>query len=157
MHDFRKKVIEHKMCVLIFSTAFVWSVFHSKHLAKCDRKCILVFMWSTLYSCPILMKLEFSRQIFEKFSNIKFHENPCSCSLVPCGQTDGRTDITKPTVTFRNFAKASKNNSGYSQHTLIIRPLNLILEGQCIIFCNIYTFQRDTQCSSNGPSSGASF
>ena len=25
--------------------------------------------------------------------------------------------------------------------------LNLTLEGPCIIFCNIYTFQRDTQCS----------
>ena len=52
--------------------------------------------------------------------------------------------------------------------------MNLTLEGPCIIFCNIYTFQRDTQCSStdcfidaqvsalhvsdrNGPSSGASF
>jgi hypothetical protein len=39
------------------------------------------------------MKLEFSGQIFEKSSNIKFHENPSSGSrVVPCGQTDGRTD-----------------------------------------------------------------
>jgi hypothetical protein len=29
-HDFRKKIIEHKMCVLIFSTTFVWNIFHSK-------------------------------------------------------------------------------------------------------------------------------
>ena len=27
------------------------------------------------YSCQILMKLECSRQIFERYSNIKFHEN----------------------------------------------------------------------------------
>jgi len=35
------------------------------------------------------MKLEFSRQIFEKSSNIKFHENPSkpSCS----SRRDGRT------------------------------------------------------------------
>ena len=26
--------------------------------------------------------------------------------------------------------------------------MNLTLEGPCIIFCNIYTFQQDTQCSS---------
>ncbi len=26
-------------------------------------------------------------------------------------------------------------------------PLNLTLEGPCIIFCNMFTFQRDTQCS----------
>jgi len=35
------------------------------------------------------MKLEFSRQIFEKYSNVKFHENPSSGSrAVPCGQRD---------------------------------------------------------------------
>jgi len=50
-------------------------------------------MYSSGYSCPILMQLEFSGQIFEKSSNIKFHENPSSGSKdVPCGQTDGPTD-----------------------------------------------------------------
>ena len=35
------------------------------------------------------MKLEFFRQIFEKYSNTKFHENPFSGSRVfPYGQTD---------------------------------------------------------------------
>ena len=35
------------------------------------------------------MKLEYSRQIFEKYSHIKFHENPSSRSRdVPCGRTD---------------------------------------------------------------------
>jgi len=56
------------------------------------------------------MNLEFSPQIFEKFSNIKFHENPCiGIRVVPCGwadgqtyrrretQTDGRTIMTKLT------------------------------------------------------------
>ena len=38
------------------------------------------------------MKLEFSWQIFEKYLNIKFHENPSSGSLVvPCRRRDGRT------------------------------------------------------------------
>jgi len=37
------------------------------------------------------MKLEFSLQIFEKHSNIKFDENSFSGSrVVPRGQTDGR-------------------------------------------------------------------
>jgi len=55
------------------------------------------------------MKLEFSRQIFEKYSNIKFHKNPNSVRrVVPCGQTDGRTDMTK-LIAFRNFTKALKN------------------------------------------------
>jgi len=39
------------------------------------------------------MKLEFSRQIFEKYSNIKFNENRFIGSRVPCGLTDGRTGI----------------------------------------------------------------
>jgi hypothetical protein len=39
------------------------------------------------------MKLEFSRQIFQKASNIKFHENPSSGSqVVPREQMDGRTN-----------------------------------------------------------------
>jgi len=37
--------------------------------------------------------LIFFRQIFEKYSNIKFHENPPRGSpLFPCGQTAGQTD-----------------------------------------------------------------
>jgi len=52
------------------------------------------------------MKLEFSRKIFEKFSNIKFHENPSSGSwVVP----SGRTDMTKLIVAFCNFANAPNN------------------------------------------------
>jgi len=55
------------------------------------------------------MILEFSRQIFEKSSNAKFHENPSSGSrVVPCGQTDGRTDMTKLIVAFRDFENAPK-------------------------------------------------
>jgi len=35
------------------------------------------------------MKIEFSRQIFEKYSNIKFHENSASESRVfPRGRTE---------------------------------------------------------------------
>jgi len=63
------------------------------------------------------MKLEFSRRIFEKYSNTKFHKNASSGSrVVSYGQTDthtnGRTDKkvkTKIMVTFRNFANAHKN------------------------------------------------
>ena len=41
----------------------------------------------------ILMNLEYSRYILEKYSKIKFHENPCGGSrVVPCRRTYGRTD-----------------------------------------------------------------
>jgi hypothetical protein len=50
-------------------------------------------MYSTRYSCPILMKLEFSGQNFAKYSNIEFHQNPSSGSqVVPFGQTDGHDE-----------------------------------------------------------------
>ena len=56
------------------------------------------------------MKLEYSQQIFEKYSNIKFHENPSSGSrVVQCGQTDGQENRTKLTVAFQNFTNAPKN------------------------------------------------
>jgi hypothetical protein len=39
------------------------------------------------------MKHEFSGKIFEKYPNIKFHENPSGgCQDVPCGQMDRQTD-----------------------------------------------------------------
>ena len=54
------------------------------------------------------MKLEFYPQIFEKHSNIKFHENPSSGSRVaPCG-----------IVAFRKFANAPKNRQIYTKYKL---------------------------------------
>ena len=51
------------------------------------------------------MKLDFIGKIFEKYPSIKFYENPPSGSrIVPCGRTDGQTDMKKLIVTFRNFA-----------------------------------------------------
>ena len=45
------------------------------------------------YSLLILMELEFYGYIFEKYSNIKFHDTPSSGSqVVPCIQTDRQTD-----------------------------------------------------------------
>jgi len=55
------------------------------------------------------MKLEFSRQICEKYTNTKYHENPSSGSGdFPCGQTDGQVGMTKLIVDFRNFANTPK-------------------------------------------------
>jgi hypothetical protein len=76
------------------------------------------------YSCKvpvildILMKFEFSQQIFEKSLNIKFYENPSSGSgIVPCGQTDEErdrvedkeTNMTGAIVVFCSFSNSSKN------------------------------------------------
>ena len=59
---------------------------------------------SNRYSCQILTKLEFSRQILEECLNIKYRENPFSESRgVPFGQTDQRTELTKIIVAFREY------------------------------------------------------
>jgi hypothetical protein len=52
------------------------------------------------------MKIELSRRIFEKRSNITFHENPFS----EC-QTEGQTDMTKLLVTFVLVRKCLKEQS----------------------------------------------
>jgi hypothetical protein len=62
-------------------------------------------MWKRLhvkyrYSFLILMKLWIFLRDFrkkKKGSNIKFHQNACSVNraVVPCKQTNGRTDMTK--------------------------------------------------------------
>ena len=45
---------------------------------------------SSRYFCQIVINLEFSQHIFEKYSNIKFHKNPPNgIEFVPCGLKDG--------------------------------------------------------------------
>jgi hypothetical protein len=57
------------------------------------------------------MKNEFYLQIFEKFLNIKFHENPSSGRRsVPCGQTDRRTDgHGEANSRFSQFCESASN------------------------------------------------
>jgi hypothetical protein len=63
-------------------------------------------MYSTRYSCPITMKPELSRQGFEKYMPIFMNIRPVGAKLF---HADRRTDMTKLTVAFRNFANAPKN------------------------------------------------
>jgi hypothetical protein len=91
------------MCVLISSTTFTWNVSHfKKNSARCYHKCTYIFTWSTRYCRQILIRREFSRQIFEKYWSINFMDIcPVAAELF---HADGRTDMTKLTVAFRNFA-----------------------------------------------------
>ena len=93
-HDFREKVTEHKICVLIFSTTFVRKISHSKrnsglyimNVLGHDVKFpsfLLDFCWN----------LNFLVRFSKKFSNIKLHDNPNSESRVaPFRRTDRRDD-----------------------------------------------------------------
>jgi hypothetical protein len=89
-HDFRENAVVHKMCVW-FSLQLLSEIFLILRRNEPDM-INLVFMWSTSYSCRILIKLVFSWRILEKFSKIKFHENPFNGSRSRVVHADGRTD-----------------------------------------------------------------
>jgi hypothetical protein len=104
---FQKKVIEHKMC---FDFLYNWNTCILRRTV-CDMMKIVCWP-SCQVPCLILMKLEFSLQIFKKYSNIRFHEHLSSgTQVVSCGQTDTdrQTDMTRLTVVFCNFPNVSKN------------------------------------------------
>jgi hypothetical protein len=108
-----------------------------KKSAMYCHKCTWLFMKSILQCGQILIKLKFSRQIFEVSINLKFHEHPSGGSrCVPCERTDGRTyrqtdrrrvwtdrqtEMTKLTAAFRNLAKAHKKVNDSSTITSISR------------------------------------
>jgi hypothetical protein len=49
--------------------------------------------------------------VFEKYSNIKFNENPSSGSrVVPCGRTDEEINMMKLIVAFHNFVNTPKTD-----------------------------------------------
>jgi hypothetical protein len=72
-------------------------------------------MSSTHYFSQVLLKLEIHRQIFEKYSNIKFLEYLCSgrpsCSMRTDRQADVQTDMTKLVVACCNFSNSSNDKS----------------------------------------------
>jgi hypothetical protein len=91
-HDFReKKVTEIKMCFSIFSTTFVWIIFHSKmNWAWYDQKGTLVFVSSIRYSCQSLIKIEFLNTFSKSTLMSNFIKTrPVEAELF---HTDGRTD-----------------------------------------------------------------
>ena len=81
-------------------------------------------IWSKIYIGPHVKYQLFLSEFnetwifstdFEKYKNIKFHENLSNRSRVVAMRIDGgidrRTDMTQLTVAFRNTAKASKKDA----------------------------------------------
>jgi hypothetical protein len=68
------------------------------------------------YSSQVLSKLGISRQIFEKYSKTKFHENASSESgVVPSyRRTDKQADMTQLIVAFINLANAPDISGSYT-------------------------------------------
>ena len=127
-----KNITEYKLCVSIFSTTLAETFFF---LRTTERVMIENEYWS---SCNVLVllsdfnKLELSQQIFEKYSNIKFYENPSSESrAVAGGWTDRQTEKMKQTVPFRNFANAPMITQNNSFQNCIVNVVRLITKRFC--------------------------
>jgi len=116
---FGKKVIEYKLCVLIFSTTFVWNTSHSK---KNSGRCYHKMYTGPHVKCSLFLSDFNETWIFsidppppKKNSNTSFHENSFSGSpVVP------RTNMTKLIDAFRNFGKAPTNLIWYITETRCI-------------------------------------
>jgi len=75
------------------------------------------------------MKLRFSRQIFEKYPNIKFHENPSTGSrVVPCGQTERHDEGNSRFSKFCKCVQQCTKDRSDVQH-LYPRTLSKLLYG----------------------------
>jgi len=63
-------------------------------------------MKSVQYSCRILTEFEFSQQILEKYTNVKFMKIcPVRAELLHAdGRTDRQTSMTQLKVVFPNFS-----------------------------------------------------
>jgi hypothetical protein len=81
-----------------------------------------------------LMKLEFSRHMFRKYTNMKFHENASGGTRHVSG---GQTDRTKLIVAFQNFANAPKNAAGF--HTLRSLCFHLQAQGKQHLYVDCLT------------------
>ena len=87
-HDFRKNVIERKMCVLISPQFFFSETFLIKNADILSQN-----VRSASCKVPVnLVKFQLNFDFLDRFSKKKIHENPSrggpSCSML----TDGRTD-----------------------------------------------------------------
>jgi hypothetical protein len=83
-HDFRKQVIENKICVMIFSTSLSETFLIPRRTERKEKKILVLILFLSEFNSIQI----FSRD-FEEFSGTKFHKNPFSGSkVVPCGRKD---------------------------------------------------------------------
>ena len=101
------KLLKVKMCVLNYSTTFVWNIsYFEKNSAWCYHKCKLVFMSSTRYSLSGVNETWIFLTGFSKNTQIKFLWKTVqlerSCSV----RTDRHDEVNS---VLRNFANAPTN------------------------------------------------
>jgi hypothetical protein len=91
-HDFQKCYWRQNVCFdFLYNLSGIFLI-----LSISERDIIKMYISPHVmypFSCQTWLKLGFSRKIFEKYSNIKFQENPSGGSrVVSCGRKDGQRD-----------------------------------------------------------------
>jgi len=136
--DLQKKVIEHKTCVLLFSTIFVRSISHSK---QNSHKCHRAVQYSYVGLLHVKLHLLLShfnhtgifstdfRKILKYQISWKSDDWEPSCSVRTDRQTDGRTDGWTDRRMYRHdeaiscflrlFERALAEVALYSWHTAV--------------------------------------
>jgi hypothetical protein len=128
-------------CVSIFSSNFIQKTSSFKNnSARYYHKCTYIFIWRTRYSCHTFENLVF----LVIFSEITQVSNLIKIRSVGAElfhtyrKTDGRTDMTKQIIAFRNFSKAPTN-----------RPISRHLQKrkECCVWTNYTHSSYKTRCS----------
>jgi hypothetical protein len=111
--DLRERIIAHEMCF-----DFLYK-FYIKHFSFKDK---FNEIWSRMskrlhIKYPLFLSnfsetWAFLGRFFKKSSSIKFYKTSSSGNrVVPCGQTDRETEMTKLIVAFGNFINAPKKDT----------------------------------------------
>jgi hypothetical protein len=120
-HNFRKKVTEYKVNILIFYTNLS-KVFLILRIIHWD---IVINLKSSLSKVPVILfgflwNLNLWDIFSEKILNIKCHENSSCGSRVSCGRTDGHDEANS---SFSRFQNASKNAGCIGRDAFFVRSL----------------------------------
>jgi hypothetical protein len=101
-HSFPKIITEHKVCVLIFSTTFVWKTSHCmKKWARYDKKYVGLHV-----KCPLSCSIIWNVIFFDSYSkNLQISNFMKICPVgAELFHVDGWTDMMKLIVAFCSFA-----------------------------------------------------
>jgi hypothetical protein len=120
-HDFRGKLFEHKMCILIFSVTFVSNILI---LRRIERNIINIHTSSC--KVPLFIsdfnKIRISSSDFRKILKYQIYKNsPSGSRVVPCRATDRHNKA------YRSFANAPKNESLPHRNKLRLQYKHLLV------------------------------
>jgi hypothetical protein len=138
---FSGNVIGHEMCVWFSSKTFIWNISHfKKNSARYYQKYRNVFTLSTRYRSfsnqTWIFSKDFRKKLTYKISWESVQWEP-SCHMRTHRCTEGRTNVTKPTVAFRNFVNALKK--GTTEEQLKMVASSFLQNSGGIYACNLCT------------------